>query len=325
MGDPSKARTVNSGDSNDPLNYVSFDDYVSGASERSSLQALARRWNAAHPESSVRAHGDFVVPLAAPNTDALVSCGVTRVLAAVQLLGGGLEIIVASGALLAPEPTGATKVVGAVVLLHGVDTLNAAVRTVVSCDRTATLTQTGAASIARFAGASPQTAETIGVVTDVSLGVGGPFAIGSLSRIAPGATQLVHLTSPGSAASIRASETLGLGHSTIYAGPESLARVRGWSILMRTGLNPSQASEVLLLPSAANKSFLMVQPMGVFSGWQRLNGTVFSAGTGVFNLATGTFTRTGIAANQLLIYGIDTAIMATMRVAPAILGPSTHR
>ena len=94
---------------------------------------------------------------------------------------------------------------------------------------------------------------------------------------------------------------------------------------MRTGLTPSQASEALLLPSAANESVLVVQPMGIFSSWQRLNGTVFSAGTGFFNLATGTFTRTGAAINQLAIYGIDAAMMTTMRAAPAVIAPGPRR
>ena len=120
---------------------------------------LARRWNTAHPGSSIRAHGDLIAPALGTNQDALLSCGVTRALAAVQLVSGGLEIIVAGGALLAPEPTGVTKVIGAVVLLHGIDTLQASVRTVISCDRTATLTQSGAATVAQFAGASPRTAE----------------------------------------------------------------------------------------------------------------------------------------------------------------------
>jgi hypothetical protein len=201
-----------------------------------------------------------------------------------------------------------------------VDTLQASVRTLLSCNRTATATQVGASSIARFAGASPRTAETIGVVTDVGIGVGGSFAVGTLTRVGPGAAQLVHLTSADSAAAIRMSETLGLGRSTIYAGPEGLARSRGWAILARTGLRPSQATEVVLLPSRANESFLLVQPIGVFSGWQRLSGTVFSAGAGSFNLATGAFVRSGPAVNQLVVYGLDTAIMAMVRGAPGMYG-----
>jgi hypothetical protein len=311
---------VNTGDRDDANNYVGIDDFRAGASPWMSSTVLVQRWNAAHPEGRATLHGDSATPAPARNVNAFVDCGVTRVFAALQLIGGGFEVIVAGGALLAPEPTGVTKVLGAVVMLHGVDTLQASARTILSCDRTATMTQQGASSLARFAGASPTTAETIGVVTDVGIGVGGSFAVGTLTRAAPSAaSRLVHLTGPDSAAAIRASETLGVGRSTIYAGPESLSRARGWSILARTGLRPSQATEVILLPSAANSSFVMVQPMGIFSSWQRLNGTVFSAGTGMFNLSTGAFTRTGAAVNQLVIYSTDAAVMATVRAAPGAL------
>jgi hypothetical protein len=311
---------VNSGDRDDANNYVSIDDFRAGASPWMSSTVLVQRWNAAHPEATATLHGDSATPAPASNANAFVDCGMTRVFAALQLIGGGFEVIVAGGALLAPEPTGVTKVLGAVVMLHGVDTLQASARTILSCDRAATMTQQGASSLARFAGASPATAETIGVVTDVGIGVGGSFAVGALTRVAPGAgSQLVHLTRAESAAAIRASDTLGLGRSTIYAGPEALSRARGWSILARTGLRPSQATEVILLPSAANRAFVMVQPMGIFSTWQRLNGTVFSAGTGMFNLSTGAFTRTGLAMNQLVIYSTDAAVMATVRAVPGAL------
>jgi hypothetical protein len=49
---------------------------------------------------------------------------------------------------------------------------------------------------------------------------------------------------------------------------------------------------------------------------QRLNGTVFSAGTGMFNLSTGVFTRTGAAMHQIGIYAVDSAIMATVKATP---------
>jgi hypothetical protein len=235
-----------------------------------------------------------------------------------------MELIVAGGALLAPEPTGATKVVGAVVLLHGLDTVQSSLRTIVSCNRTATFTQIGASKVAEEFGASPKTAQTIGVVTDIGVGLGGTFAVGALSRVGPGAAQLVHLTNADAAAAIRGSQTLGLGRSTIYAGPESLANARGWSILARTGIMPSQATEAILLPSEAGESFLVASPIGPFSAWQRINGTVFSAGAGSFNLETGVFTRSGAAVNQIAVYGIDSAIMASMRAAPA-LTPQTNR
>jgi hypothetical protein len=192
-------------------------------------------------------------------------------------------------------------------------------RTIVLCDRTATFTERDATSVALTAGASPRTAQTIGVVTDVGIGVGGSFAVGALSRAAPGASRLVHLTTPDAAAAIRASQTLGLGRSTIYAGPEALAQSRGWSILARTGMLPSQATEVILLPSQANSAFLVVQPIGPFSLWQRMSGTVFSAGVGSLNLETGVFTRTGAAVNQLTIYGFDSLAMAAVRATPGLV------
>lgn len=82
---------------------------------------------------------------------------------------------------------------------------------------------------------------------------------------------------------------------------------------MRTGLLPGQATDVILMPSRATNSFLVVHPLGPFSIWQRLNGTVFSAGAGMFNLTTGTFTRTGPAVNQIFLYSIDTGIVAMIR------------
>jgi hypothetical protein len=302
----------------DPTSYDSFDAFVAGASSPWSLSALSESWNRAHPEAPVLAQGDSAAPNQAPITPN--SCGMTRVFAALQLVGGGIELIVGGGALLAPEPT-VTKVIGVVALTHGADTLQSSIRTIATCNRTATFTQIGASKVAVKFGASPQTAERIGVVTDIGIGVGGTFAVGALSRVGPGAARLVHLTNADAAEAIRGSQMLGLGRSTIYAGPESLANARGWSILARTGLNPAKATEAILLPSEAGESFLVATPIGPFSAWQRINGTVFSAGAGTFNLTTGVFTRTGAAVNQIAIYGIDTAIMATIRAMPATMGP----
>lgn len=310
-------RVASSLNRDDPLNYVSFDDFAAGASSPYSTQTLIEIWNNAHPEDRMMAQGTTVAPNNSPITPS-ESCTTTRIFAALQLIGGGIELIIGGGAVLAPEPTGVTKVIGAVVLVHGIDTLQASARTIVTCDRTATFTQRGASGVAKEFGASPQTAETIGVVTDVGVGIAGTFAVGALSRAPAGASQLVHLTNADSSAAIRASQTLGLGRSTIYAGPETLTQARGWRIVTRTGLTPSQASEVILLPSSTNSSFLAVSRIGPFTAWQQLNGTVFSAGAGSFNLATGVFTRTGPAVNQLVIYGIDSAVVASMRVPATV-------
>lgn len=88
------------------------------------------------------------------------SCGSQRVIAGIQYIGGGIELIVASGALLAPEPTGATKVVGSVVLVHGIDTIQSSLRRALYCDSTPTSTQSGVSAAARLAGAGPSVAET---------------------------------------------------------------------------------------------------------------------------------------------------------------------
>lgn len=310
------ADLVNSGDPNDPNNYVSFDDYVRGAAKVWTDEALVDNWNRAHPNDPVRRYGNALVPDPAPIPDAFVpdNSGTTRFFAALQLVGGGIEFIIAGGALLAPEPSGATKVVGTILLLHSIDTLQAASRTILFGNRTATFTQQGATLAATQAGASPTTAETIGVVTDVAVGAAGTFGVGALSRTPASAGQLVHLTGARGAQGIRASNTLGLGRSTIYAGPESLAQARGWSIVARTGIRARDASEVILLPSQANEAFLVVRPLGPFSLWQRINGTVFSAGAGSFNLTTGAFTRTGAATNQLVIYGLDAGMVSVLRV-----------
>lgn len=321
MVDLLRSPVASTGDRDDPLNYVSFDDFVAGSASVWSTRSLAERWNRAHPDEPVRAVGDYQVPPVAPNTGVLApeGCGATRFFAALQLVGGGMELFVGAGAVLAPEPTGATKVLGAIVLVHGVDTLQAAARTIVTCDRTATVTERGATAVASAAGASPRVAQTVGVVADVGIGAGGLFVLGALGRTAAGAGQLVHLTNADAAAAIRGSQMLGLGRSTIYAGPEVLAQSRGWSILARTGMFPGRMTEAILLPSRANSAFLVVQPIGPMSLWQRLSGTVFSAGAGSLNLETGVFTRTGAAVNQLTVFGIDTAAMVSVRATPGLV------
>lgn len=212
----------------DPMGYASFDEFVAGAASPWSLQALARRWSEVRVDQQVDAQGDWTPSSQLQlRPDALGRCTKQRVLAGIQLLAGGLELVIAGGALLAPEPTGTTKVLGTVMIPHGIDTVQASSRGILSCKCTATLTHAGARAIAEYAGASPATAETIGVVTDVSIGGGGSLAIGTLSKIAPGGSRLVHLTSADAAAKIRASQTLGLPNVTTYAGGATLAQAQG--------------------------------------------------------------------------------------------------
>ncbi len=66
-----------------------------------------------------------------------------------------------------------------------------------------------------------------------------------------------------------------------------------------------------------------VSVFGEVVTWAILSGTVFSSGTGVLNLTTGAFTRTGAAVNQLGIYGLDSAIMASLRVTQGTMPATT--
>ena len=317
----SPAPLVSNNNRDDPNNYVSFDDFIAGSTPVYSLQTKAADWNACHPTDQVKAYGDSIVPPTGPNHQAFTNedTGIDNVFAVIQLVGAGIELFVGGGAVLAPEPTGVTKVIGSIVFLHGIDTGRAALKTLISGDRTSTYTQQGASGLASWAGATPKVAETIGVVTDIGVGVGGSFGLGALSKTGPGAAQLVHLTNADSATAIRASAELGLGRSTVYAGPKAIANAKGWGMIWRTGRPASEMTETILLPTAANKSFLVVQPIGPFSAWQRINGTVFSAGTGTFNLTTGAFTRTGSGLHQIGIYSLDSAVMASVRAMPGAI------
>src|ERR1043166_3749842 len=120
-------RVASSPDRDDPLNYATFDDFAANASKPWSIDTLVAMWNEAHPEDPAVAQGTSAAPNISPITPP-ESCTRTRVFAALQLIGGGMEFIIGGGAILAPEPTGVTKVVGAVVLVHGVDTMQASVR-----------------------------------------------------------------------------------------------------------------------------------------------------------------------------------------------------
>jgi hypothetical protein len=124
---------------------------------------------------------------------------------------------------------------------------------------------------------------------------------------------LVHRTTSASAAAIAESSTLGKGASTIYAGPASLADASGLGITLRTGLLPSQAGAVVNIPASAAGAFRVPAVVGPFTMWQRGFGTVYTAGAGSINLATGVFTRTGPAWNQISWYAVDTVLNAGFR------------
>jgi Bacterial CdiA-CT RNAse A domain len=93
----------------------------------------------------------------------------TRLWGAATLVGGALELIGAGALLLAPEPTTVTKVAGGVLGAHGVDSVAAGARQIISGEPTNTLTADGAASLSSLLGADPKTAAMIGVAADVAV------------------------------------------------------------------------------------------------------------------------------------------------------------
>jgi RHS repeat-associated protein len=245
---------------------------------------------------------------------------------------------------------------GALVTAHGADTVVSGVRTAVAGEAKDTftsqalqargLTRTQAnltdagigivgslgasaatrapAAVAALSDAAPVVARTAPVVAEAAPAVArvAPAVAESAPAVAesaPAAAQgLVHLTTEESAALIRASDTLGKG-GTIYAGPASLADASPAIITLKTGLQASKATAAIAVPEAASGAFRVPAVVGPLTAWQRVSGTVYSAGAGSINLTTGAFTRVGPATNQLFVYGIDITTTAAMRSSPDIV------
>jgi hypothetical protein len=98
-----------------------------------------------------------------------------------QTVGGLLEVAGGVGLLVVPEPTMATKAGGAILIVHGVDTLVAGARSLWYGEPAHTLTQQLASSGARELGASETTAGVVGVGVDLVAGLG-PSAVVAISR-----------------------------------------------------------------------------------------------------------------------------------------------
>jgi RHS repeat-associated protein len=243
-----------------------------------------------------------------------------RGLGALKAVGGGVETVVGGGMFAGGVATSEigigipVAVGGGIIALHGLDTFQAGLRQIWTGDDTDTFTSEGL----QAAGVSRGKANLV----DAGIGVVFTFGGSAVMKVpsvaaATGpkvASGLVHLTTDTAEVAIGTSKTLGKGACTIYAGPAALADASGAGVTLRTGLLPSQANAAILLPDAAAAAFRTPAVLGPFTAWQRLMGTAFTEGAGSINLATGAFTRTGPATNQLVIYGIDT-LFTTGRLA----------
>ena len=274
------------------------------------------RWTACDPKGTERGASLYAYVSGQPTrlTDPSGRDGWDRFLGGVKAVGGGLETWAGGTLVAAGVATGWTGVglllvgAGAVVTAHGIDTIQAGVRTVITGQPVDTFTSQKLQS----AGLTRRQANLV----DAAIGVVGTLgataaakapSIVAAARTGSEANALAHLTSAEGKAAIEATQTLGKGAGTVYAGPASLADSSTVGRVLRTGLGPSKVTDVVNIPNAAADAFRVPVVVGPMTAWQRVWGTVYSAGAGSIDLAKATdaFTRTGPAWNQGVIYGID--------------------
>lgn len=104
-----------------------------------------------------------------------------RVIGVIQTVGSVFELVGAAALLLTPEPTMATKVAGVALGAHGIDDLQAGVRTLWTGEVKKTVTHQAAAATAETLGASPEAAEKWGTGADIVAGVG-PGIVGGIAK-----------------------------------------------------------------------------------------------------------------------------------------------
>jgi RHS repeat-associated protein len=113
-----------------------------------------------------------------------------RTLGAFRAVGGAAETTLGVAGLLTPEPTMVTKALGGAAVAHGADTFIAGLRQMMTGKPADTITQRGIATIAEKAGASPETAKTIGAFGDAGLGILTTCGVSSVTSSSAVATRV---------------------------------------------------------------------------------------------------------------------------------------
>lgn len=111
-----------------------------------------------------------------------------RLMGSLKTVGGAAETLAGGAAILAPEPTALTKVVGVAAVAHGLDTLQSGFHQLVSGASTRTLTSDGLQLAAESMGADPEQAAVGAELADAALGMGLSLGAGALSSTANAAT-----------------------------------------------------------------------------------------------------------------------------------------
>ncbi len=104
---------------------------------------------------------------------------VNRLWGGAQLLGSALQLVAGGALVLAPDPTMLTKVGGGVLVAHGVDSGQAALRQVWTGENTKDFTQMAGEGVAHGFGASDQTAHWAGVGLDVAVPLAVSLVLGA--------------------------------------------------------------------------------------------------------------------------------------------------
>lgn len=130
------------------------------------------------------AGGDPISYVDPAGTEEKMNPWLARGIGLLQLGGSALELAGGVGALAVPEPTGLTKVGGVLLIGHGLDTGQTALRTLWTGEVKHTLTQQGSQAAASAVGASPETARRIGIGVDIAAGAGPSLAVAAGRRLA---------------------------------------------------------------------------------------------------------------------------------------------
>jgi RHS repeat-associated protein len=334
---------VNNMNQNDPNNYVSFEDFRTGAAGPWTESGLRDAWDEAHPTappsggaaSSSGSGGSFDGGAGgapghysaggsggtggAPTSDSSERSGLVTAVGGIQAVGGGFEMYggAVAGLAACPETFGVGCVVAVLLFLHGADTASSGLNTMYQGDRVSlTYTNRTGQAAASLVTDDPTAQHWVGAGVDMTAGLGLSFGTAALVDIPAASGSLVHLTDPAAVADLTAPGAVFRGPSGIYAGPASNAAADGVGVTLRTGLSPLRTYGSVPIPPSAAGSFVRPLPMGPITLWQNLTGQVHT-GAGLLDMTTGAFTRTGVLYNHALFYGAD----AALTVVPAATTP----
>jgi hypothetical protein len=105
---------------------------------------------------------------------------------AATAVAGAMEMVGAAALLLVPEPTSATKIAGAALGAHGIDTASTGIRQILSGRSEATFTSQAVESTATSLGVDEANARKIGITVDIAIpiltGVAGALRVISIRR-----------------------------------------------------------------------------------------------------------------------------------------------